>query len=166
MAYVYYQQRQNYEAAVLGDFLSGHAGAKAETMALDAAAIARALTRSSYNDSATEELKQQSLRLIESTATRILKKWPESSRAQDTRLQLAQVYEGKRPLEAARNYSQVSENSQVYAEARPGPDSSSSERGSMPVPRRLPRGHPSPISTVGSLRPKRTSATASPGRRN
>ena len=118
MAYVYYQQRQNYEAAVLGDFLSRHAGAKAETMALDAAAIAMASHVRSYNDSATEELKQQSLRLIESTATRILKKWPESSRAQDTRLQLAQVYEGKRPLEAARNYSQVSENSQVYAEAQ------------------------------------------------
>ncbi|HAB11242.1 MAG TPA: hypothetical protein DCE47_06095, partial [Planctomycetaceae bacterium] len=37
---------------------------------------------------------------------------------QDTRLQLAQVYEGKRPLEAARNYAKVSESSQVYAEAQ------------------------------------------------
>ncbi len=118
MAYVYYQQRQNYEAAVLGDFISRHAGPKAETMALDAAAIAMASHVRSYIDSSTEELKQQSLGLIESTATRILSKWPESSRAQDTRLQLAQVYEGKRPLEAAKHYSQVAENSGVYAEAQ------------------------------------------------
>ncbi|MED5448032.1 MAG: hypothetical protein VYA62_07410 [Planctomycetota bacterium] len=118
MAYVYYQQRQNYEAAVLGDFISRHAGPKAETMALDAAAIAMASHVRSYIDSSTEELKQQSLRLIESTATRILSKWPESSRAQDTRLQLAQVYEGKQPLEAAKHYSQVAENSAVYAEAQ------------------------------------------------
>jgi len=118
MAYVYYQQRRNYEAAVLGDFISRHAGPKAETMALDSAAIAMASHVRSYIDSPTEELRRQSLRLIESTATRILEKWPESARAQDTRLQLAQVYEGKRPLEAARNYSKVAENSEVYAEAQ------------------------------------------------
>jgi len=118
MAYVYYQQQQNYEAAVLGDFISRHAGPKAETMALDSAAIAMASHVRGYIDSPTQELKQQSLRLIESTAARILKKWPESSRAQDTRLQLAQVYEGNRPLEAARNYSQVAENSEIYAEAQ------------------------------------------------
>ncbi len=118
LAYVYYQQRQNYEAAVLGDYLSRHVGPKAETMALDAAAIAMASHVRSYNDSKTDELKQQSMRLIEATATRILAKWPESARAQDTRLQLAQVYEGKRPLEAARNYAQVDTNSEVYAEAQ------------------------------------------------
>ena len=33
-------------------------------------------------------------------------------------LQLAQVYEGNRPLDAARNYSQVAENSEIYAEAQ------------------------------------------------
>ena len=118
MAYVYYQQQQNYEAAVLGDYISRHAGPKAETMALDSAAIAMASHLRGYIDSPTQELKQQSLKLIEATAARILAKWPESSRAQDTLLQLAQVYEGKRPLEAARNYSQVAENSEVYAEAQ------------------------------------------------
>ncbi len=118
MAYVYFQQRQNYEAAVLGDFISRHAGPKAETMALDSAAIAMASHVRGYINSPTPELKQQSLRLIESTATRILEKWPQSSRAQDTRLQLAQVYEGKRPLEAAKHYSGVAENSEVYAEAQ------------------------------------------------
>ncbi len=118
MAFVYYQQQQNYEAAVLGDFISRHAGPKAQTMALDSAAIAMASHVRGYIDSPTQELKQQSLKLIESTAARILAKWPESSRAQDTLLQLAQVYEGNRPLDAARNYSQVAENSEIYAEAQ------------------------------------------------
>ncbi|MBQ17308.1 MAG: hypothetical protein CMJ65_09300 [Planctomycetaceae bacterium] len=118
LAYVYYQRRQNYEAAVLGDFLSRHAGPKDTAMALDAAAIAMASHVRGYNDSPTDELKQQDLRLIEATAARIISNWPESDRAQDVRLQLAQVYEGKRPLEAARNYAQVTEKARAYAEAQ------------------------------------------------
>ena len=118
LAFVYYQQRRNYEAAVLADYLSRHAGKENDMMALDAAAITMASHVRSYNDSRTAELKQVDLRLIEKTAKRILETWPESSRAQDTRMQLAQVYEGKRPLDAAQQYAQINKDSRDFAKAQ------------------------------------------------
>ena len=119
LAYTNYLLRNSYEAAILGEYVAQHYGKdEGALVAMDCAYLALAAFVQAYNDS-SERQKDADMQSVVRVGTLLTKRWPKSDRADDTRMQLGQVYrERKQPAESGKWYAQVPTNSERYPEAQ------------------------------------------------
>ncbi len=120
LAYVHFWARRNYEAAILGDFVSRTAPKDESSLAIDAAYLAMAAYVQAYNDvKGPADHKAADLGFIVKTCDSLATRWPESDRANDARMMAGRMYsQAKKPVESAAWFSKVPEADTRYAEAQ------------------------------------------------
>lgn len=119
LAYIYFLKDQNYEAAILAEFVARHFNKEAPESALDAAHLAMASYVKAYNAVPPGESRDVELELMREICTLIADRWPGSDRANDARMTLGGIYkQDDKPVEAAEWYGQVPETATAYAEAQ------------------------------------------------
>jgi hypothetical protein len=122
LSYMHLLSRNNYEAAILGEFLANNYGDENPVQAQDGSYMAMAAYVQAFNDN--EKAKRRSdqeldVRQMEKIATFLVEKWPGSDRAMDARLQLGSTYGlMKRHQDSADWYSQVPETASQYTNAQ------------------------------------------------
>ncbi len=119
LAYVDYLLRESYEAYILGEFVARHykPSDQDDTLGQDAAYLAIAALLQAYNLSPPDQ-KEVDVRLIESLASLLLARWPDSSRTVDACFQVGQLYQQlRRPEKAAEWFTRVPEDSERGGEA-------------------------------------------------
>lgn len=119
-AYVHFWARRNYEAAILAEFVAKTAPKDESTLSIDAAYLAMACYVQAYNDTkGSIEYKTADLDLVIKSCEFIIKRWPESDRANDARLMAGRMYAlARKPTEAATWFSQVPEADERFPEAQ------------------------------------------------
>ena len=118
LAFVLYLRKKSYDAAVVGEFLATHFQKETPTLALDAAYIAMAGYTQAYNQ-AEKNRKEINLQMMTNVATMIIEGWPKTARANDARMMMGQVLrQADKPVEAAKWYGEVPENSERYGDAQ------------------------------------------------
>ena len=120
LAYVYYWQNKNYEAAVLAQFVARTADKDNGSVALDAAFMAMAAFVKAFNENkAPIDQKAEDIRMIIRACNLITDRWPASEKANDARMTLGGIYSGARkPAEAAEWFGKVPESDPRYPEAQ------------------------------------------------
>src|SRR4029077_2839519 len=127
LAYLYLYMRDesgtgpsnhSYDAAVVADFVARKSLATQPEMALDAAYLAQAAyIRAYYNES--EQNRAAEIKRIIEVCNFITTNWPTSDKANDSRMDVAQVYiETQQPAEAAKWLMQVPESAPQYLAAQ------------------------------------------------
>ncbi|QDT93562.1 tetratricopeptide repeat protein [Gimesia algae] len=118
LSYTYYNLRRSYECAILAEFVAKSDDKVNGGMSLDAAYLALAGYLQAYNDS-PKNLRYVDNQHMEAICNLITSRWPESSRANDARIQLGNIYSStERPAEAAKWFSQVPPAAPQYTEAQ------------------------------------------------
>ena len=118
LAYIFYLQRKNYDAAVVGKYLAIRLKKDDPTVALDAAYLAMAGFSQAYND-APQQYKEKNLQLILDISQFIATNWPNSDRATDARLGMGRILRrSDKPLEAAKWYAEVPATAPQYPTAQ------------------------------------------------
>ena len=122
LSYMNLLSRNNYEAAILGEFLANNYGDQNPVQAQDGSYMAMAAYVQAFNDNekARRRADQEiDVAQMEKIATFLVKKWPASDRAMDARLQLGTVYgQLKRHEQSADWYSQVPETASQFTNAQ------------------------------------------------
>lgn len=121
LGYVYYLNKQIYEAAVLCGYAARTAPiVEDDDTPQDAAFLALHCYVQAYNDNpAPDEEKQADMRLVVRASTVITDRWPESERSNEARQLLGRLYSRmKRPAEAAQWFGKVPEADPKYAESQ------------------------------------------------
>lgn len=120
LAYVHFWARRNYEAAILGEYVSRTAPKDDSSLAIDAAYLAMAAFVQAYNDTkGSADQKTADLGFIIQTCDSLAARWPESDRANDARMMAGNMYsQAKKPVEAAAWFSKVPEADTRYAFAQ------------------------------------------------
>ena len=126
LSLVYYQQKRNYEAAILGEYVGRRFQKQDSLLALDASYIALAAYQQEYyatpkNQRAVEMDRMQRIGSL------IITTWPESEKANDARMLLGNVFRKRdQPVEAAKFFSGVPSTASRYVE------SATAHRASLP----------------------------------
>lgn len=122
LSYMHLLSRNNYEAAILGEFLANNYGDQNPVQAQDGSYMAMAAYVQAFNDNekARRRADQEiDVAQMEKIATFLVDKWPGSDRAMDARLQLGTVYgQLKRHEQSAGWYSQVPETASQFTNAQ------------------------------------------------
>lgn len=122
LSYMHLLSRNNYEAAILGEFLANNYGDANPVQAQDGAYMAMAAYVQAFNDNekagrrADQEI---DVAQMVSIASYLVEKWPGSDRAMDARLQLGTVYgQLGQHQDSADWYSQVPETASQFKNAQ------------------------------------------------
>ncbi len=108
----------SYDAAVVADFVARKSLVSQPEMALDAAYLAQAAYIRAYYSASVQNRAAEINRIIE-VCNFITTNWPASDKANDARMDVAQVYiETQQPAEAAKWLLQVPENAPQYLAAQ------------------------------------------------
>ncbi len=108
----------SYDAAVVADFVARKSLVSQPDMALDAAYLAQAAYMNAYRGESEENRAAEIKRIIE-VCNFITTNWPTSDKANDARMDVAQVYiETQQPAEAAKWLMQVPESAPQYLAAQ------------------------------------------------
>ncbi|NQV27892.1 MAG: tetratricopeptide repeat protein, partial [Rhodopirellula sp.] len=122
LSYMHLLSRNNYEAAILGEFLANNYGDENPVQAQDGSYMAMAAYVQAFNDNekARRRADQEvDVAQMENIATFLVRKWPGSDRAMDARLQLGTVYgQLKQHQRSADWYSQVPETASQFTNAQ------------------------------------------------
>lgn len=122
LAYTYLLMRNNYEAAVLVEFVANNYGKDDPTMAQDSANMAIAAYVQAFNDNERRKRhKDQEIDVARMSAMAefLVANWPSSDRAMDARMQMGNVNSQLRMFdEAATWYGQIPETSSKYTVAQ------------------------------------------------
>lgn len=122
LSYMHLLSRNNYEAAILGEFLANNYGDENPVQAQDGSYMAMAAYVQAFNDNmkAKRRVDQKiDVAQMEKIATFLVEKWPGSDRAMDARLQLGTVYgQLKQHGQSAEWYSQVPETASQFTNAQ------------------------------------------------
>jgi hypothetical protein len=122
LSYAHLELRENYESAILGEFLAFQASPDDPVRAQDGAYLSMLAYVRAFNDSlkANNRVDQEfDVSLMEKIATFVVEKWPGSDRAMDARLQLGTVYgQLDRHDQSADWYSQVPETASQFTNAQ------------------------------------------------
>lgn len=119
-AYVNFWQHNNFEAAILAQYVAKTANRSEGTIALDAAYMSMAAFAQAYNDSKSPiEERSEEMRMVIRACNFITERWPGSDKANDARLMLGGLYSAsKRPTDAAEWYGKIPETDPKYPEAQ------------------------------------------------
>ena len=122
LSYMHLLSRNNYEAAILGEFLANNYGDDNPVQAQDGSYMAMAAYVQSFNDNEKSKRRADQdvdVAQMEKIATFLVSKWPDSDRAMDARLQLGSVYgQLKQHQQSADWYGQVPETASQYTNAQ------------------------------------------------
>ncbi|WP_083842995.1 P-loop NTPase family protein [Schlesneria paludicola] len=120
LAHTKYHLHQNYEAAILAQYIARTSKEDDTSIAIDAAHMAMAAFVQEYNEHKVEpERKMDDMWLIIKAANLITDRWPESERANEARMVLGGLYRSaKQPIEAAQWFSKVPESDPKFPEAQ------------------------------------------------
>jgi cellulose synthase operon protein C len=122
LSYMHLLSRNNYEAAILGEYLANNYGDENPVQAQDGAYMAMAAYVQAFNDN--EKARRRADQEIDvaqmvNIASYLVEKWPGSDRAMDARLQLGTVYgQLGRHQDSADWYSQVPESAPQFTNAQ------------------------------------------------
>lgn len=119
-AYVNFQMRRNYEAAILGEYVALTADKDDSTIGSEAAYLAMIAYIQAFNDNKAQgDSKDVDMSFIVKAANLIVAKWPDSDKANDARLTLGRMYSQlKRPVQAAEWYGKVPAADPKFPEAQ------------------------------------------------
>ena len=113
--------RNNYEAAILGEFLANNYGDENPVQAQDGSYMAMAGYVQAFNDNEKARRRDEQeidVAQMEKVAKFLVEKWPDSDRAMDARLLLGTVYgQLKRHEQSAEWYGQVPETASQFTNA-------------------------------------------------
>lgn len=122
LSYMHLLSRNNYEAAILGEFLANNYGDENPVQAQDGSYMAMAAYVQAFNDNEKARRRDEQeidVAQMEKIATFLVEKWPGSDRAMDARLQLGTVYgQLKRHEQSAEWYGQVPETASQFTNAQ------------------------------------------------
>ena len=119
LAFVYYYMKQNYEAAILGEFVARRYPEDDPQVAQDMAYIAMSAWQQAYYALKKDESRDAEMAQMIRICNLITKNWPEGDNANEARMNLGKVYkDAVQPVEAAKWYGQVPETSKDYADAQ------------------------------------------------
>ena len=122
LSYMHLLSRNNYEAAILGEFLANNYGDENPVQAQDGSYMAMAAYVQAFNDNEKARRRDEQeidVAQMEKIATFLVEKWPDSDRAMDARLQLGTVYgKLKRHEQSAEWYGQVPETASQFTNAQ------------------------------------------------
>lgn len=122
LSYMQLLSRNNYEAAILGEFIAYNYGKENPVQAQDGAYMAMAAYVQAFNDNGKAGRRRDQeidVASMEGIANVLVEKWPGSDRAMDARLQLGSVYgQLSRHQDSADWYSQVPETASQYTNAQ------------------------------------------------
>jgi hypothetical protein len=118
LSYVYLLQRKNYEAAILGEYVGRRFQKQNPQLALDASYVALAAYQQEY--AATPKIQRDvEMDRMQRLGALIIETWPETEKANDSRILLGNVYRDRdQPVQAARFFSGVSSASERFVEAQ------------------------------------------------
>jgi len=122
LSYMHLLSRNNYEAAILGEFLANNYGDENPVQAQDGSYMAMAGYVQAFNDNEKARRRDEQeidVAQMEKVAKFLVEKWPDSDRAMDARLQLGTVYgQLKRHEQSAEWYGQVPETASQFTNAQ------------------------------------------------
>lgn len=122
LAYMQLLSRNNYEAAILGEFLANNYGDDNPVQAQDAAYLAMNAYVQAFNDNQKANRRADQdidVEQMEKLAAILVEKWPGSDRSMDARLQLGSIYgQLEKHQNSADWYSKVPETASQYTRAQ------------------------------------------------
>lgn len=122
LSYMHLLSRNNYEAAILGEFLANNYGDQNPVQAQDGSYMAMAAYVQAFNDNEKAKRRDEQeidVAQMEKIATFLVEKWPGSDRAMDARLQLGTVYgQLKKHDQSAEWYGQVPATASQFTNAQ------------------------------------------------
>lgn len=122
LSYMHLLSRNNYEAAILGEFLANNYGDENPVQAQDGSYMAMAAYVQAFNDNEKAKRRDDQeidVAQMEKIANFLVEKWPGSDRAMDARLQLGTVYgQLKQHEQSAKWYGQVPETASQFTNAQ------------------------------------------------
>ena len=122
LAFMHLLKRNNYEAAILAEYIAVHYGRDNPVQAQDAAYMALGGYVQAFNDNGKARRKEDQkidVQRMTAMADLLTQRWPGSDRATDARMQLGSVYSELKEFDtAAFWYSQVPESASKYTDAQ------------------------------------------------
>jgi hypothetical protein len=122
LSYMHLLSRNNYEAAILGEFLANNYGDVNPVQAQDGSYMAMAAYVQAFNDNEKARRRNEQeidVAQMEKIANFLVQKWPDSDRAMDARLQLGTIYGQLDQHErSAEWYGQVPETASQFTNAQ------------------------------------------------
>tara|TARA_R110002072_G_scaffold13481_1_gene56759 strand:+ start:229744 stop:233268 length:3525 start_codon:yes stop_codon:yes gene_type:complete len=122
LSYMHLLSRNNYEAAILGEFLANNYGDANPVQAQDGSYMAMAAYVQAFNDNEKARRRDEQeidVAQMEKIANFLVQKWPDSDRAMDARLQLGTIYGQLDQHErSAEWYGQVPETASQFTNAQ------------------------------------------------
>ncbi len=122
LSYMHLLSRNNYEAAILGEFLANNYGDENPVQAQDGSYMAMAAYVQAFNDNEKARRRDEQeidVAQMEKIATFLVEKWPGSDRAMDARLQLGTIYgQLGQHGQSAEWYGQVPETASQFTNAQ------------------------------------------------
>ncbi|MFT5093283.1 MAG: hypothetical protein ACI93T_002109 [Porticoccaceae bacterium] len=122
LSYMHLLSRNNYEAAILGEFLANNYGDENPVQAQDGSYMAMAAYVQAFNDNEKARRRDDQeidVAQMEKIANFLVEKWPGSDRAMDARLQLGTVYgQLEQHEQSADWYGQVPQTASQYTNAQ------------------------------------------------
>lgn len=117
LSYAYYSQRKSFDAIVLARYCMSKDRLNNPDAALSATEIAIAAAIQSFNDAGEDQSFE--LNLLQEICNLIISQYPQSSKGNEARFRLGQVYRDlNEPLKAAETYLSVPQDYSQYASSR------------------------------------------------